>query len=203
METVAPRDLLHQFYIANKLPPQGGITDPIVRIEIAPGFALFIPNFDAHRMAVIRHDVHHLVTGYSASTLAGESEISAWELASGCKTYWAATVINMYCAMIGVPFNLRNLLKAFTRGRRTKNLYDKELTKQEFLHMPLDELKHRLLLDEHPAEVKPHAGDVFRFVLFILAGTVYCLLTSWMAVLVALYSLYVVVFRRYPVPHRK
>ncbi len=202
METVAPRDLLQNFYIANKLPPLGGITDPIVRIEIAPGFALYIPNFDAHRMAVIRHDVHHLVTGYSASTLAGESEISAWELASGCKTYWAATVINMYCAMIGVPFNLRNLLNAFTRGRRTKNLYNKELTKQEFLHMPLEELKHRLLLDVHPADVKPGAGDVFRFVLFVLAGTLYCLLTSWMAVVVALYSLYVVVFRRYPVPNR-
>jgi hypothetical protein len=46
------------------------------------GLSLRVPNTRAHRWALMRHDLHHVVTGYGTD-LAGEGEVSAWEAAAG------------------------------------------------------------------------------------------------------------------------
>src|SRR5437870_445016 len=106
------RELLPEFYKENNLGMEGGMNNASVRIEMTKKIVLYFPNFPARKKAVLKHDMHHLVTGYP-STFTGETEIGAWEIASGCTKYWAAWVLNMSGMMTGIPFNFWRLVKAF------------------------------------------------------------------------------------------
>jgi hypothetical protein len=46
------------------------------------GVRFSVPNGPQHRWAIMRHDIHHVLTGYGTDII-GESEVSAWEMASG------------------------------------------------------------------------------------------------------------------------
>ncbi|MFN7956402.1 MAG: hypothetical protein U0610_32140 [bacterium] len=46
------------------------------------GIPFKVPNPPRHRWAIMRHDLHHVATGYGTD-LIGEAEVSAWELACG------------------------------------------------------------------------------------------------------------------------
>ncbi len=81
-----------------------------------------IPNTDGRRKAVRIHDLHHVLTGYD-TTLAGEAEIGAWELASGCLRWPAATFLNLTILAIGLVMAPVRLARAWARGRQTRNLY--------------------------------------------------------------------------------
>ncbi len=84
---------------------------------------LKIPNTEGRRKAVRIHDLHHVVTGYQ-TTWTGESEIAAWELASGCLQSPAATVLNSGALAIGLLVAPIKVARAWARGRKTANLYD-------------------------------------------------------------------------------
>lgn len=193
MDTAIPADLLAEFYRANNLPADGGQSSPFVKIQLTKKIVLYFPNFDSRRKAVLRHDVHHMVTGYSAASLAGESEISAWEIASGCTRYPAAFFINTSGMLSGLPWNFRNGLRAFARGRRTRNLYHDTLTEDAFLHTPVYQLKKQLLLDVHPLQTRPGVSDVMLYLGFVLFGLVYSLLTIPLLLFVLGYTLYILI----------
>ena len=77
--------------------------------------------------AVKLHDLHHVLTGFP-TTWAGEGEIGAWELASGCRDHWAAWTLNFSASLIGLVVAPRRVLRAFARGRRERNLYGEEFS---------------------------------------------------------------------------
>jgi ubiquinone biosynthesis protein Coq4 len=86
---------------------------------------LAFPNTRARVRAVRLHDLHHVLTGYDTSW-AGEGEIGAWELGSGCADHWAAWYLNGCAAAIALCFAPRRVLAGFRRGRRERNLYREE-----------------------------------------------------------------------------
>lgn len=47
-------------------------------------FDFVVPNTPKHRWAIMRHDLHHVATGYGTDQL-GEGEISVWELRRGLR----------------------------------------------------------------------------------------------------------------------
>jgi hypothetical protein len=63
-----------------------------------------------------------VATGYD-TTLVGEAEIGAWELASGCRHYYAAWVLNLGAVLIGLVLAPRRVSRAFVRGWQCTNLY--------------------------------------------------------------------------------
>ncbi len=81
-----------------------------------------IPNTEGRKKAVRIHDLHHVLTGYD-TTWTGEAEIGAWELASGCLRWPAATLLNLTILAIGIVIAPVRLARAWARGRQTKNLY--------------------------------------------------------------------------------
>lgn len=186
-----PKELLHQFYVENNLPLDGGQGDSYVKIEITKKFSFYFPNFEARRKAVIIHDIHHLVTGYSAGSLAGESEISAWEIASGCKSHPAAFFINTSGVMLGINFNLIKVIKAFARGRRTKNFYNSNFDPEFIMGTNIAELKKRLELDTYEMYCKPGFMDFLLFAGFLLYGGIYSLLSFLLLPFIVVYSLYI------------
>src|SRR5262245_47490792 len=46
------------------------------------GVRFAVPNTAKHRWGIMLHDLHHVATGFGTD-LAGEGEISAWELGAG------------------------------------------------------------------------------------------------------------------------
>src|SRR2546426_2460170 len=64
----------------------------------------------------------HVATGYD-TTLVGEAEIGAWELASGCRHYYAAWILNLGAVVTGLFLAPGRVVRAFQRGRRCTNLY--------------------------------------------------------------------------------
>jgi len=117
-----------------------------------------IPNTRAHRRAIMWHDLHHAVTGYGTD-LAGEGEISAWELRGGLRglnLYVRAIVLSGVAA--GVLVAPRRTLRAW-RASSSRNLFDAD-GYEELLDLPLSELRARLGVPEGGlAQVRGlHAG---------------------------------------------
>ncbi|HXD93511.1 MAG TPA: hypothetical protein VNX01_09875 [Bacteroidia bacterium] len=190
-----PREILNKFYTEHNLDADGGQSKSYVKIDITPKFHFYFPNFDARKKAVIKHDIHHLLTEYE-TTVAGESEISAWEVASGCKSYWAAFLIDVSGAMLGILVNFLGVLKAFARGRRTKNLYHDKFTTEQALDMKISDLRAAYDLDKHPKDTKPSFTDFILFMLFVFFGGIYSLCLWIFLPFIILYTIYIEMITR-------
>jgi hypothetical protein len=106
---------------AQGLPADSGVAQRWARVRFL-GVQLVFPNFDARRAILVLHDVHHLLTGY-ATTWRGEGEIGAFEIATGCKRYWAAWMFNLGGFLFGLVLAPARTWRAFVRGRRCTNFY--------------------------------------------------------------------------------
>jgi hypothetical protein len=121
----SPDVTLHEararYFRENGFAEDGGYADAWVRVKLGPVPIVF-PNTNGRRAALLRHDLHHVATGYD-TTLVGEAEIGAWELASGCGRYYAAWILNTGAVVTGLFLAPRRVYRAFRRGRRSTNLY--------------------------------------------------------------------------------
>lgn len=113
-----------EYYERNHFGADGGDSLEWVPVKVL-GITFKIPNTDGRRRAVRIHDLHHVLTGYD-TTLRGEAEIGAWELASGCLRWPAAQVLNTAALAMGMVIAPRRMLRAWARGRATKNLYSQD-----------------------------------------------------------------------------
>ncbi|MFL5752957.1 MAG: hypothetical protein ACJ76F_06080 [Bacteroidia bacterium] len=191
MEKKTPREALSKFYSDNRLDQDGGNSSSSVKIELTSKLHFYIPNFDARRKAVPKHDIHHLLTGYDTS-FAGECEISAWEIASGCKKYWAAFVIDTSGIMLGIPLNFMGVIRAYARGRRTSNLYHDKFSTEEAMDMKISVLRESLSLDKFPKETRVTIIDFILFSGFVLYGILFSICSLVLLPLVLIYSLYAI-----------
>ena len=189
MDDRTPREILSKFYTDNNLDQDGGQSSSSVKIELTTKLHFYFPNFNARRKAVIKHDIHHLLTTYK-TTLAGESEISAWEIASGCKNYWAAFLINTSGVMLGISINFWGVLKAFSRGRRTKNLYHHQFSNDEALDMKISDLRRHFYLGKYTKDTKPTLIDFILFSLFALFGVIYSIILLPLFPYIIFYTIY-------------
>lgn len=115
------RDERRIYFEASGLGADGGYKDRWVWLKIGP-IPLAFPNSSARVRAVQYHDLHHVVTGYKTDWV-GECEISAWEIASGCKGFVAAWVLNLFAFATGCLLATKRTFTAFVRGSRSRNLY--------------------------------------------------------------------------------
>jgi hypothetical protein len=115
------REARAQYFRDNGFEDDGGYAVKWVRVKLGPIPVMF-PNTTGRRAALLPHDLHHVATGYD-TTLVGEAEIGAWELASGCRHYYAAWMLNMGAVVIGLFLAPRRVCRAFFRGWRCTNLY--------------------------------------------------------------------------------
>src|SRR5690242_5858525 len=106
------------------------------------GITFKIPNSEGRRRAVRFHDLHHVLTGYQTD-FRGEAESGAWELASGCLRWPAATVLNLFALAIGIVLAPGRMARAWARGRHTRNLY-REPGVDHLLPRPVGEMRSQL-----------------------------------------------------------
>jgi ubiquinone biosynthesis protein Coq4 len=98
----------------------------------------------------VLHDLHHIVTGYGMDW-AGEGEISAWEIATGCGRYGFAWFINLQGMVMGWVVAPRRTWRAWVRGRHSKSLYG-EGWSEALLSERVADMRARLELDRPAPE---------------------------------------------------
>jgi hypothetical protein len=145
------------YFQRNGFAADGGYSQRWVTVMLGP-LPFSFPNSAARVRAVRYHDLHHIVTGYQ-TTLRGEAEIAAFELASGCTRFPAAFHLNLGALAIGSLIAPGRCLRAFARGRRGDNLYARELT-APLLAQTVGAMRSELGLDEPP---RVSVADVLRF----------------------------------------
>ena len=184
------RCLLPPFYKQYNLDEDGGLHDSKVKIEFGRSFFLYIPNFSSRKKAILKHDIHHIITEY-ASDIKGETEIGAWEIASGCKQYWIAWALNFYSMVMGFWFNLPGMYRAFVRGRRSINLYSNAITDEQALEMSSDELRHLLSIPARHQKLRSTFADLLLFLFCLLAGGIYAITSIVLLPLIIVYNIVV------------
>ena len=164
-----------RYFAANGFAADGGYGTAWVDAKIGP-LPVRIPNSKGRDRAVRIHDLHHVLTGYRTS-FRGESEIGAWEVASGCRHHWAAWFLNLGAFGGGLLFASNDVWRAFVRGRRCGNLYDRPLD-DALLAKSVGDLRRELHVDQ-PHAAPATAWDRAAFVAWSLAalstfGTLVC-----------------------------
>jgi hypothetical protein len=145
-------DARSRYYEVNEFGADGGDSLTWVPIQFL-GLTFYIPNTAGRRRAVRIHDLHHIVTGYETN-MRGETEIAAWELASGCWRWPAAFVLNLGALGLGAVLAPRRIARAWARGRKTRNLYGERGGIDHLLPRTVDETRAALGLDNPAPEVR-------------------------------------------------
>lgn len=159
------REALARYFEDNGFGADGGYNARWLKLKLGP-IPYVIPNTAGRVRAVRYHDLHHIATGYLTNWM-GEFEIGAWEVGSGCRDFVAAWFLNLSAMASGMFLSPRRMLRAFVRGRRSRNLYGRTYD-DALLDTRVGEMRAELGLDR---AVEPAtAGDLVRFVAFLLAG---------------------------------
>jgi hypothetical protein len=163
------------YFAASGFSPDGGYDDRWVKLRIGRFFLPF-PNTAARVRAVRLHDIHHVLTGY-ATTWAGEAEIGAWEIASGCGRHYPAWFLNFGALTIGLALAPVRVFRAFVRGRHSRNLYGGDFAEQ-MLERTVHSLRAELVIPEDGTSASP--GDIAAFVAWSAVSIVVSAL-PWLA----------------------
>jgi hypothetical protein len=145
----------------------GGYDDKWVKVEYGL-LRFYFPNTKGRVKVVKYHDLHHILTEYNTS-LSGETEIGAWEVATGCTRSFAAWLLNLSGFAWGLAINTKGVYKAFLRGRQSANLYYLTFD-DKLLSTRVGDLRRELNLDEplRPASMVDNAA----FILWSLISVV-------------------------------
>ncbi len=180
---------LDKFYTQYNLGEEGGNFLPYVTIEFTSFFKVFIPNWDSRRKAVLRHDIHHVLTGYR-SDIVGEFEIAAWEIASGCWNFFAAYLLNSGGLLAGIIIYPKPCFKAFVIGCRTTNLYQIKLSDIEMKNMSVAELKQKIGLSDNVGPEKPSFLEIRKLIIHILLSIILGIMIFVLSPLLILYNVW-------------
>jgi hypothetical protein len=130
---------------------------------------LRLPNFAWRRAAILHHDLHHVLTGYSC-TIRGECQMATWEFAAGRFPHPGATLFCLPLVAAGLVWSPGAIWSAFQRGRRGHSLYGVDLT-DTFLRSSVTTLHDRA---GTPPELSTRAGNIIAFGWLVLK--------AWLAV---------------------
>ncbi|HYO63463.1 MAG TPA: hypothetical protein VER08_07385 [Pyrinomonadaceae bacterium] len=142
-----------KYFALNNFGDDGGYSAAWVKMKVGP-VPIGFPNTRGRVEAVRFHDLHHVLTEYP-TTWRGETEIGAWEVATGCERFYQGWLLNLLGFALGLVINPRGVYAAFMRGRRSRNLYASEFN-EELLASRVGDVRRRLRLDAggEPATAK-------------------------------------------------
>ena len=90
------------------------------------------------------------------------------------------------------------IIQAYARGRRTKNLYHDDYTKEQVLKTTVGELKSLLLLDKVNKVTSASFSDLFHLGMFLVCGGLYSIVSVVQIPLLLLYNVWYAWRRRFP-----
>jgi hypothetical protein len=157
------------FFARPGLGVDGGYNARWVRVETKP-IPVYFPNTACRVEAAKLHDLHHVAMEYETDW-AGEAEIAAWEIASGCGRHGWAWLLNLGAFTVGMALFPRRLYRAFIRGRHSANLYRDGFPEDELSTKTVEWLRERLRVSTK--ESRPTMHDRFAFALWCFVAATY------------------------------
>jgi hypothetical protein len=157
------------FFARSGLGDDGGYNARWVRVETRP-WPVYFPNTACRVEAARLHDLHHVALEYETDW-AGEAEIAAWEIASGCGRHGWAWLLNLGAFTVGIALFPKRLYHAFIRGRHAANLYRDGFPESELPNKTLAWLRARLRVKENATRATMRDGLAFAF--WCVAGAAY------------------------------
>lgn len=116
------------------------------RIQFTSWLGVSIPNPPSRQRGIRMHDLHHVVTGFGTD-LAGEGEISVWELRRGLRglsPYVRGIVL--WGALGGLVLHPIRALRVWRMTSKTGgNLFDTDVSYETLLTMTVAELREKML----------------------------------------------------------
>jgi hypothetical protein len=166
-DTMTMREARKKYFDVNGFGDNGGYDDAWVDFKLGP-VPMPFPNTKGRVRAVKFHDLHHILTDFDTD-VAGEFEISAWEIAAGCKDFGAAWVINLgglaAGALVRCPVRT---FRAFVRGRREETTYGHDI--EEMLDLTVEDARERFAPLTGKAPPKATLGDAALFATAVVTG---------------------------------
>lgn len=188
MDHQTPNDLLPDFYSKYNLGKDGGVAYPYVIIEFFKYLKVYIPNWDARRRGVLKHDIHHILTGYE-SIMTGEFQIAAWEIASGCIYCPSAYLLNAGGLVMGLFLYTKKTFQAFMRGCDSISLYRWDISDEDMKSMSISELKKMIRLKEsHESHIR--FFDILKLILHFILSSAVMVLTIFSIPYLIVYNMY-------------
>jgi hypothetical protein len=113
------------------------------------GIPVPVPNTPKHRFAIMRHDLHHVATGFGTDPV-GEAEISAWEARRGFGRIGLYTTgIVSGLVLLGLVLSPKRTIVALRGGRSSKgNLFASDVPYETLLSWTVGELRSHLGLPD-------------------------------------------------------
>lgn len=140
-ENMLVKDALQELFARFNIPADAYTAKSfIIRVGKIP---VHVPNIPARVKIARYHDIHHIITGYPANWR-GEAEIGAWEIATGCRSFFIAWFLNAGAVFVGLFMYPKAVIRAFRRGRNSKtNLYH-NFDYESLLTMTVKEVKDKI-----------------------------------------------------------
>ena len=158
------------FFARSGLGPEGGYLDRWVRVEARP-FPFYFPNTKGRVRAAKLHDLHHIALEYQTDW-PGETEIAAWEIASGCGGYFWAWLLNLGAFTVGLVLFPQRLFRAFIRGRRAAtNLYAEGFPESQLPMRSVGWLREKL--GPGGEDLSANARDKLAFAIWCIVAVAY------------------------------
>ena len=157
------------FFARSGLGDDGGYNARWVRVETKP-FPVYFPNTASRVEAAKLHDLHHIANEYQTDW-AGEAEIAAWEIASGCGRHLWAWLLNLGAFTVGMVLFPKRLYRAFIRGRHSANLYRDGFPESDLPNKNLGWLRGQLRLNK--GDVPATSRDRIAFAFWCIVGATY------------------------------
>jgi hypothetical protein len=128
------------------------------------GIKMAIPNTRRHRWAIMRHDLHHVATGFGTDHV-GEAEISAWEIRAARRLGLYVSTIVFFGILNGLLLAPRRTLEAFRAGKHARYLYEDPDSDEDYealLNLTVGQLRVLLGVPEggiakHPRRLHAYA----------------------------------------------
>lgn len=122
------------------------------------GVPVVVPNTKRHRWAIMLHDLHHVATGYGTD-MAGEGEISGWELGRGLGSLglYVGSIV-LFGAIGGLVVAPRRTWAAFRASAAARrSLFHAEEPYEQLLEGDVGALRSRLGIPREGLAAAPRA----------------------------------------------
>lgn len=137
--------ILENYFKEKDLGEKGGLFSDFYRAKIG-NYSILLPNTNGRKKALIKHDIHHLLTDYNVD-FKGELEIGGWEVASGCSNYYGIWMLNLIGMATGLFLIPKRTYNAFIKGIGAMNLYQLELEDADYRNRSLEDIQKTLKYD--------------------------------------------------------
>lgn len=129
---------LHQFYLANNLPINGGENESYFYLTFRY-FSFKIPNFKFRKKVIHIHDIQHILYNKDI-TWKGEAFIAGWEIATGIWKHFPINILSFWAMGIGLLLYPKEVLKGYKAGLPVQGIIDLKISKKEILKLNISDL---------------------------------------------------------------